>query len=299
MIDAGDIVQAEHIEGGYVLLARRLWGSKLWALCRERPGYLLLAVHLILRANFEAVTLSIAGSPVEIPRGSFWTSLDTLHAETGLPIQRLRTALRRFKQIGFLTDKSTKRGRLISIVNYEVYQHAPAYGNKGANRQLTDDQQTPNKRLTGNKQLEEGEEGEDRDSSLVLPEAKPTPAELFFGKLAKLWNEIPRRYVVHLGTFDKTRRLNKKHIGKIATLLKDKDEPQWGANALAAVEKLKSGDCAWFGNNGLGDRRCEFAWLYRVDKLDGILAERYDNGTKDDTEDIYAGMEVSGGRHER
>ncbi|MFL0267237.1 hypothetical protein [Candidatus Clostridium radicumherbarum] len=50
----------------------------------------------------------------------------------------------RFEKLGFLTNKSTKTGRLITIDNWELYQVELKQTNKGSNKDLTKSQQRPN-----------------------------------------------------------------------------------------------------------------------------------------------------------
>lgn len=79
-----------------------------------------------------------------IPRGSFVTSLDSLAKELGLSVQEIRTALKRLISTGELTSKSTNKYRIITVVNYEMYQQV----NKQPNSPLTGNQQATNKQLT-------------------------------------------------------------------------------------------------------------------------------------------------------
>lgn len=79
-----------------------------------------------------------------IPRGSFVTSLDSLAKELGLSVQEIRTALKHLISTGELTSKSTNKYRIITVVNYEMYQQV----NKQPNSPLTGNQQATNKQLT-------------------------------------------------------------------------------------------------------------------------------------------------------
>lgn len=63
----------------------------------------------------------------------------------GLTVQNVRTALKKFENMNFLTDQSTKTGRLITIVNWQVYQGKRDVDNRQPNSQLTESQQTPNR----------------------------------------------------------------------------------------------------------------------------------------------------------
>ena len=56
--------------------------------------------------------------------GQFITSLESISKKCGkdVTISKVRTALEKFEKYEFLTNQSTKRNRLITIVNWEKYQ---------------------------------------------------------------------------------------------------------------------------------------------------------------------------------
>lgn len=97
-------------------------------------------IHCILKANWKDG--KFMGKVV--PRGSFITSLDLLSKELGLSVQEVRTALKHLISTNELTSKSTNKYRIITVVNYEMYQQV----NKQPNIQLTDNQQPNNNQLT-------------------------------------------------------------------------------------------------------------------------------------------------------
>lgn len=97
-------------------------------------------IHCILKVNWKDG--KFMGKVV--PRGSFITSLDLLSKELGLSVQEVRTALKHLISTNELTSKSTNKYRIITVVNYEMYQQV----NKQPNIQLTDNQQSTNNQLT-------------------------------------------------------------------------------------------------------------------------------------------------------
>lgn len=99
-----------------------------------------LFIHCLLKANWK--NGKFEGNI--IPRGSFVTSLDSLNKELGLSVQEIRTALKHLISTNELTSKSTNKYRIITVVNYELYQQH----NKQLNNQLTGNQQTTNNQLT-------------------------------------------------------------------------------------------------------------------------------------------------------
>lgn len=82
-----------------------------------------------------------------IKKGSFITSYEKLAIATNLTIQQIRTALNKLKSTGEITYKSTSLNSIITINNWDEYQE----NNKQNNKQITNEQQTNNKRITTNK----------------------------------------------------------------------------------------------------------------------------------------------------
>lgn len=99
----------------------------------------ILFIHCLLKANWKEGKFE----GIEVPRGSFVTSLPKLSEETGLSIQQVRTSLKHLISTGELTDKGYTKFRVITIVNYEKYQER----NSQTNIQLTDNQQTTNSNI--------------------------------------------------------------------------------------------------------------------------------------------------------
>lgn len=104
-------------------------------------------------ANHEGKEWEWQGEKYRCEAGQFITSLDNIKYKCGkdVKIQNIRTALKKFEKYEFLTNESTKTGRLITIVNWRVYQDTENKTNKATNKELTKHQQRANKELTPNK----------------------------------------------------------------------------------------------------------------------------------------------------
>ena len=59
---------------------------------------------------------------ITIPRGSLWTSIDTLSKKSGLTKRQTRTALSKLISTHEVTSRATNKGTLVTVVNYDVYQ---------------------------------------------------------------------------------------------------------------------------------------------------------------------------------
>jgi len=102
-----------------------------------------LFVHCILKANHADKNWR----GIDIKRGSFYTSLDTLAEETGLTPMQIRTSLKKLKSTGEVTGSGMARGRMITVVEYDSYQE----DNRLSNSLVTGLQQADNRLVTANK----------------------------------------------------------------------------------------------------------------------------------------------------
>lgn len=115
-------------------------------------------IYFLLKANYQ----DSKWHGIDIPRGSFITSLDTICKDTGLSLQNVRTCMNKLKSTGEITTKSTNRYSVITICKYETYNlqdsDANKQNNKQTNIQPTGSQQTTNTQLTTDKENKEIEE---------------------------------------------------------------------------------------------------------------------------------------------
>lgn len=125
---------------------------KLWRKITEWEWYqdsktFHLFCHLLISANHE----DEKWKGQEIRRGQLITGLKSLKQQTGISAQSLRTCLERLKSTGEITSKSTNRFRIITLLNYEIYQGNSDSSTSKLTSKLTNNQQTTNKQLTSNK----------------------------------------------------------------------------------------------------------------------------------------------------
>lgn len=100
-----------------------------------------LFFHLLLKANHKPKKYK--GKLIQI--GQLVTGLEVLSNETGLSIQKIRTAISKLKSTNEITIKSSSKGTVIQIVNYAKYQIVT--------NETTNHQQTSNKPSTTNKNV--------------------------------------------------------------------------------------------------------------------------------------------------
>jgi uncharacterized phage protein (TIGR02220 family) len=121
--------------------------SKTWN--SLNPVQKTIMMTLIMLANHKDGTWwdDVKKEWVPIKRGQLITSLNRLQKACGkgVSVQNIRTCFVNLEKMGFLTYKSTKQYRLVTIVNYDFYQCPENYQQSN--------QQKPNKALTTNKNV--------------------------------------------------------------------------------------------------------------------------------------------------
>lgn len=125
---------------GFILLYRQITEWEWY----QNPNTFRVFLHCLLMANFTDGRFE----GMDIKRGQFVTSLPNLSKQTKLSIQQVRTALDHLKSTGEITDTSTSKYRVITVVKYNDYQQ----DNRQNNSQSTGNQQASNRQVTGNQQ---------------------------------------------------------------------------------------------------------------------------------------------------
>ena len=69
---------------------------------------------------------------IEIKKGQVITSLSKLSAETGISIRKIRTCLSNLVKSGEIKEMTNNHYRIITIIDYDMYQKADAVYNKGS-----------------------------------------------------------------------------------------------------------------------------------------------------------------------
>ncbi|MDB1728603.1 DnaD domain-containing protein [Enterococcus avium] len=133
--------------GGWIKLYRQLLEKPIWL--ESSPEQKVILITLLSMANHEEKEWEWQGVPYKARPGQFVTSLESIRKKCGkgISLQNIRTALKRFEKYEFLTNQSTKQNRLITIINWGVYQEK----NTELTKQPTVISQTPNSQLTTNK----------------------------------------------------------------------------------------------------------------------------------------------------
>jgi hypothetical protein len=132
---------------GWVKLHREVQENAVWN--STTPEQFKIFMTILLMVNHSANSWEWQGEKFHVEPGQTITSLDSICrlAGKGVTPRKVRTALDKFEKWGILTNKSTKQGRLITLINWGKYQ----YTEEKATKELTDERQTDDKQLTANK----------------------------------------------------------------------------------------------------------------------------------------------------
>lgn len=159
---------------GWIKLHRALMEKVIWQNSSSEQKAILIT--LLMLANHQTKEWEWQGKKFVAKPGQFITSLDSIAKKAGkdISIQNVRSALKKFKKYDFLTDESTKTGRLISITNWNVYQEEDELVTKV----LTKSQQSTNKALTPNKN-DKNDKNKDIKNN-VAAEARHDESSVYF-----------------------------------------------------------------------------------------------------------------------
>lgn len=121
---------------GFIFLHRRFLDWEWYG----EPNMVALFIHILLSANYEPKRWK----GIEVERGQFITSLQSLSDAIGVSVMKVRTCLKRLEETGEITAKTTNKYSIITICKYGSYQPQ----NSDTNKQVTNKQQTDNKQIT-------------------------------------------------------------------------------------------------------------------------------------------------------
>ena len=99
-----------------------------------------LWVNLLLSAREEDGWYGM----VEVKRGQVISSLSKLSAETGISIRKIRTCLSNLVKSGEIKEMTNNHYRIITIIDYDMYQKADVVYNKGSHKDIKNDKQNNN-----------------------------------------------------------------------------------------------------------------------------------------------------------
>ncbi|ERI92130.1 hypothetical protein HMPREF1982_02671 [Clostridiales bacterium oral taxon 876 str. F0540] len=138
-------------EQGWVKVFRTLLDKPIWL--QSTPEQKTILITLLLMANHKDKEWEWNGDKFSVKPGQFITSLDGIVKKCGkgISIKNVRTGIDRFEKLEFLTNKSTKTGRLITIVNWGVYQNEDIESGIVTGKEVAKEGQSTGKEAATNK----------------------------------------------------------------------------------------------------------------------------------------------------
>lgn len=234
---------------GYFKIWRELFTKPIWF--NSTPEQKSILITLLAMANFERKEWEWNGQKYKADKGQFVTSSTSIakNAGKGISRQNVRTALKRFQKLGFLTYQSTKQGLLITINNWHVYQAKENKTNQEINQDLTKTQPRPNQDLTTR---EEGkkvrrEEGNKKQGKTRKEFPDDHPAKILTYELRdKILGNDPKakvpdqkdidKWTVHM---DRLLRLDERSFDEVQAVIHwCQNDDFWKANILS-TKKLR------------------------------------------------------------
>lgn len=135
----------------------------------------ILFLHLMLKANHKEK--KYRGTVVKV--GSLLTGRDLLSKQTGLSVQRIRTALSNLELTNEITIKTNSQGSVIQLVNYKKYQVLT--------NELTNKQPSSNHQVTTNKNVKKEKNVKNIDIYRAFAHLSLSNED--FNKLRKNWTK--------------------------------------------------------------------------------------------------------------
>ncbi|HSW63910.1 MAG TPA: hypothetical protein VLH56_11485 [Dissulfurispiraceae bacterium] len=178
---------------GWIKLHRKLIGSQMYKNLNSKQRDVM--IQCLLMANHQENEWEWGQEKYVCRPGQFITSLENIREKCGcdVKVQSVRTALLKLEKWGFLTNESTKTGRLISIVKWDLYQNCETDTNKDINKQPTKSQQRANKELTTNKNDKNDKNEKNVKNEENIISSNPPIHDFTQQNFDSFWKEYPRK----------------------------------------------------------------------------------------------------------
>ena len=143
-----------------------------------------LWVHLIIKASKFGNTFPWNDGEIKLKPGQLITGRKKLHDQTGISESKIQRALKRFEKCHMIEQQTTNKYRLISIVNWHLYQTTE----QQTNSKRTGNEQVTNNERTGNEHNQEGKK--DRKEEYYLTRKKRKLAGKRLETFLRFWEDF-------------------------------------------------------------------------------------------------------------
>lgn len=258
---------------GWIKIYRELFDKSIWQLSTKEQKVILIT--LLSMANHKPKKWEWQGKQFECEAGQFITSISKIAEKSGKDIshRNVRTALERFEKLEFLTNESTKTGRLITIVNWEHYQGCYDEGDKDTDKEPTKSRQRHDKEPTTNKN-----DKELKNNNIV---SKDTNCQTDVRQVVDAWNSLAEcgvKTVLKLGCTSKRYQMLVARI------------KEYGVDdVLKAVENVKH---SRYLQGKVKEWAITFDWFVKPNNFPKVLEGNYDD--KDRQEENQGSSQYTG-----
>ena len=154
---------------GWIKIHRKLLESPLWKTSNAEGKVILMT--LLLSVTPTPYKAYWNGQEIVVQPGQMITSIEGLCKLSGLSVtpRNVRTLLTKAERCNFLTSESTNSGRLITIVNWGLYQINGEQTDKATIRQPTNVRQSPDMPATTNREDKEDKKIKNNSSMRFAP----------------------------------------------------------------------------------------------------------------------------------
>ena len=141
---------------GYIKLHRKIQNNQMYRSLNSKQRDVM--IQCLLMANFKENEWEWGKDLYKCKPGQFITSLESIKQKCAkdISIKNIRTALNRLEKWNFLTNKSTKTGRLITICKWDDYQIIDVENGKENGKETAKKRQRGGKEAATNKERKEG-----------------------------------------------------------------------------------------------------------------------------------------------
>jgi hypothetical protein len=164
---------------GFICLWRKLKDDPVWT-CSSAPQKVIL-ITILLMTSHKKNEWVWKGHKFNVEPGQMITSIESIRvaAGKGISTRQVRTALEKFSRLEFLTIETTNTNSLITVNNWITYQSHDKPIDKPIDKQVTNDRQTIDKRLTTiNNDNHDNNGNNDSDKPCGSSETPPPPAPI-------------------------------------------------------------------------------------------------------------------------
>ena len=132
------------MDSGYIKLYRSLLEDPIWT--NSTAEQCVILIQLLFFVTWKPKKWDVFGRQFTLNPGQGFVSIRDFSKICGHGVsrQKVRTAFKRFENLGFLTQEPTQKGTLITIVNWRKYQGLVDDANPSSNPTLTQGQPNPN-----------------------------------------------------------------------------------------------------------------------------------------------------------